>query len=101
MIASVYCLVGEDDKILYCGQSRNVRLRMAQHANSPRKARLNYAKIAVWTPQLVSSHQRLVLESIITALAIPPGNSVVALRRTKWGVWTEITSLRWAEYKGK
>jgi excinuclease UvrABC nuclease subunit len=99
-IPTVYLLLNEE-KIVYVGQTKNLRLRMAQHANSSKKARLNYNRIAFATPQIVSPHNRLVLESVITTMAIPPGNQVVALRRTRYGCWVEIVSLRWSSYKGK
>lgn len=99
-IPTVYLLLNEE-KVVYVGQSKNLRLRMAQHANSPKKARLGYDRIAFATPQIVSPHNRLVLESVVTAITIPPGNQVVALRRTKYGCWIEITSLRWSSWKGK
>jgi hypothetical protein len=100
-VATVYCLLDSENNIKYVGQTKNLRLRIAQHANSPKKARLGYERIAWWSPQIVSPHSRLVLEAILTVLAIPVGNSCVALRRTRYGTFTEITSLRWRTWGNK
>jgi excinuclease UvrABC nuclease subunit len=98
-IPTVYALLDDSDTVLYVGQTKNLRLRLAQHANSSRKAKLNYSKVAFFTPHLPSRHQRLVLESILTILTIPADNRIVALRRTKYNCWVEIQSFRYATSK--
>ena len=98
MIPTVYLLVDEKDNIVYVGQTSCLRRRIAQHVSSPRKEKLSWAAVYCFSPQVMSQHRRLQLETVIAALAVPKGNSLIALRRTRYNNWREV---RWSVRRWK
>ena len=92
MIPTVYCLVNALDSIQYIGQTSCLRRRIAQHVSDPRKEKLKWDRVLCFSPRILAQHRRLQIEATLTALAVPPGNSLIALRRTRYNNWTEV---RW------
>lgn len=89
---TVYCLVNAKDVIVYVGQTSCLRRRIAQHVSNPRIERLEWDSVHVFAPQILSQHRRLQIEAVLMALAVPKGNQLLALRRTKEYHWREV---RW------
>ena len=98
MIPTVYLLVDDKDTIVYVGQTSCLRRRIAQHVSSPRKEKLSWASVYCFSPQVMSQHRRLQIETVLAALAIPKGNRLIALRRTRYDNWREV---RWSVSRWK
>lgn len=97
---TVYLLIDKNDKIVKVGQTNCLRRRLAELAKHPKTERLQWVKYGFFSPQVKNIHVRLQIETALAALAVPPGNPLIALRRRATSQWREVQwSISQAEKK--
>jgi len=78
-IPTVYMLVGEDDSILYVGQTKFLANRIATHMRK-KKRPIPFYWVEYFVPGIENLSDRLRLETTLVSLIVPPRNSAILLR---------------------
>lgn len=83
-VPTVYLLC-DGKKVLYVGQSYNLRLRIAQHEANPRMSTSDWDRTHYFRPGMVSRHTRLLVETCLICAMVPPLNQAILIRLNKRG----------------
>lgn len=83
-LPTVYLLCAES-KVVYVGQTHNLRIRLAQHEGNSRVRNTGWDRTFYFRPGIVSRHKRLVVETCLIVTMLPPANQAVLLRKNRFG----------------
>lgn len=74
---------GPEDRIIYIGQTQDLRVRVAQHAANPRMCSEGWDKIMWFDPGIPDEHERLKLEAVLICAVLPVLNQAIMLVKNK------------------
>lgn len=87
-------ILTRDEEIVYVGQTGDLKIRLAQHACSPRMALLRWDTAHWLSPGVPGPADRLQFEAMLICALLPEANRAIMLVKNKAGKLCEV---RWGE----